>query len=110
MATEISKTSQEGALEDPARIAIANAVTELSEVLSTSVVALATGAPDTKTVRRWANGERIPAPDRERVLRYLLLLQRVLSKSETSSTIVNWLTGFNVQLDDAPALLLRDYP
>jgi hypothetical protein len=95
-------------IDDVSHLPIDAVVGQLVELLSTSIVALIC-APDTKTVRRWAAGERQPGPDRERTLRFVLQLVNTMRGLEPSSTIGNWLTTYNPMLRDTPSLLLRDF-
>jgi hypothetical protein len=95
--------------DDIVRLPVAEVVAELSSTITTTVVALLSGAPNTKTVRLWASG-RIPTPDRERVLRFSLQLVRLLRRREDPATVQNWITTYNHTLEDTPALLLRDHP
>jgi hypothetical protein len=81
----------------------------LLETLGSKLVAFIAGVGESKTVQRWASGERNPKPDAEERLRATFQVFQLLQQQESAFTIRAWFIGLNPQLDDiAPARALRD--
>jgi hypothetical protein len=81
----------------------------LQGVLGTKLVARIVGVNDSKTITRWAKGERAPRDDNEQRLRDTYLVFRTLTEAESQYTIRAWFVGLNPVLgDESPAMALRE--
>jgi hypothetical protein len=81
----------------------------LSDMLGTALVAYITDVADTKSVNRWANGDRNPTSDHEQRLRATFQIFQLLQAEESPHTVRAWFIGLNPQLDDqSPSQALRE--
>ena len=84
-------------------------VGELVEVLGARLVAYIAGASETRAVREWASGERVPRPATERRLRFAFIVASLIAAEEGSRVARTWLMGLNPGLDDqSAARLIRE--
>jgi hypothetical protein len=86
-------------------------VERLRELLGSKLVAYLSSAPDTRTVREWADPKDVRTPPDDVVdrLRIAHQVATLLSEKDSAAVIQVWLQGRNPLLDDvAPARLLRD--
>lgn len=75
------------------------------------MTALAVGVSDSKAVRQWAQGERVPHPETEQRLRHAYQIVQLLVRSESSATGRAWFMGMNPELEDnAPVLVIAEDP
>jgi len=92
------------------RAPIAEAVTELRDLLSGRLVAYIAGVSETRAVNEWADGARsIRSPETEARLRLALQIAVMLADADQPPVVQAWFMGLNPELDDrSPARLLRD--
>ncbi|TIH33808.1 hypothetical protein [Subtercola vilae] len=104
-------TSRPGlrAYEDSLRLAPAEVVAALRETLGAKLVAYLGGVRETRAVREWADGTRIPADEVIQRLRAAYYVTAMLRDRESAPTVASWFQGMNPELDDvAPARMLRE--
>jgi len=64
---------------------------------------------ETRVVRQWAEGERVPSSDIVARLRLVYKVAGMLSEREQPRLVQAWFQGMNSQLDDvSPARLVRE--
>jgi hypothetical protein len=81
----------------------------LQNALGKKLVAYIVGVGDSKTVGRWATGERNPTADNEARLRLAFQIYWLLTPVESAYTIRAWFAGLNPLLgDESPATAIRD--
>jgi hypothetical protein len=81
----------------------------LQEVLGQRLVAHMAGVSDSKTVGRWAKGERQPRGEAEHRLREAYTIFQLLQTMESPHTVRAWFVGLNPQLDDeSPAQAISE--
>ena len=92
------------------RAPIAEAVTELRDLLSGRLVAYIAGVSETRAVNEWADGARsIRSPETVARLRLALQIAVMLADADQPPVVQAWFMGLNPELDDrSPARLLRD--
>lgn len=97
------------AYERSARAELTDVVEQLSDLLGPKLVAYIAGVRETRAVRQWAAGERVPrAPIPER-LRLALQVAWLIAQHDNASVARAWFQGLNPQLDDrSAARLLRE--
>ncbi len=98
--TDVHRTTVEASLSDT--------VAYLQDALGTSLLAYMLDS-DPKTVARW-KGKRVPRDrEKERRLRDIYQVFRLLVTEESPHTVRAWFVGLNPQLDDAsPASAVRE--
>ena len=90
---------------------IAPIVFGLCEILGAKIVAYIGHEFETRAVREWAAGQRIPSDDITQRLQVAYYVAGLLHEREGKATVQSWFQGLNPQLDDiAPAQALRDHP
>lgn len=84
-------------------------VRDLDALLGSRLVAYIGGVKETRAVRQWSTGERVPVGTTERRLRTALQTAKALQYREAPSVIQAWFQGMNPRLDDrSPARVLRE--
>jgi hypothetical protein len=82
---------------------------ELRELLGARLVAYIGGVRNTRAVRDWAEGQRVPSQDEQQRLRLALQVALLITATDDSEIAQAWFQGLNPQLDDrSPARMLRD--
>jgi hypothetical protein len=100
-----------GAYERAMRASDADLVGGLREVLGAQLVAYLGSVRETRAVRQWADGERVPSTATMTRLRLAFHAAGILAEREHPRVVQAWFTGLNPQLDDAsPARLIREAP
>ncbi|MFT2711977.1 hypothetical protein [Clavibacter sp. Sh2126] len=100
-----------GAYETAIRASDAELVAGLREVLGAKLVAYLGSVQETRAVRQWAEGERVPSAVTMNRLRLAFHVAGILVEREHPRVVQAWFTGLNPQLDDAsPARLIRESP
>jgi hypothetical protein len=100
-----------GAYETATRAPDADLVGGLREVLGAKLVAYLGSVRETRAVRQWADGERVPSTATMTRLRLAFHAAGILAEREHPRVVQAWFTGLNPQLEDAsPARLIRDSP
>lgn len=91
------------------RLSIDKAVGELCTVLGPKLVAYVAGVTETRAVREWADGTRVPRSPVPERLRLALHVVEMLRERDSAAVVQAWFQGLNPRLDDrSPARLLRD--
>lgn len=91
------------------RLAPADLVRALRELLGARLVAYLAAVSSTRVVNDWVEGRHEPPAGTVRRLRDAYYVAGLLSERESPVTIQSWFQGMNPQLDDMPpARLLRD--
>jgi hypothetical protein len=100
-----------GAYETAMRASDADLVGGLRELLGAKLVAYLGSVRETRAVRQWAEGERVPSATTITRLRLAFHAAGILAEREQPRVVQAWFTGLNPQLDDAsPARLIRESP
>jgi hypothetical protein len=90
------------------RLPLADVVGRLNDILSPKLVAYIAGMGETRAVKQWAAGDRLPKADVEPKLRTALRIALFLAEHDGPSVVQAWFQGLNPQLSDiSPARLLR---
>ncbi len=91
------------------RVGLDVAVKELAEILGFKLVAYICSVSETRAVREWAEGARLPRSPLEGKLRLALQVASLIAKHDHPRVAHSWFQGLNPQLDDrSPARLLRE--
>lgn len=110
MTTTITTTGLR-AYNDSIRLAMPELVAELRGALGAKLVAYIAGVTETRTVREWAEGARVPQASAEERLRLTHRINALIGQSEGEAVVPTWLQGMNPLLGDAaPARVLREGP
>jgi hypothetical protein len=97
------------AYEVSVRTDIADLVVKLRELLGAKLVAYIGSVNETRAVRQWADGDRVPSADVIRRLRLAYHVAGMLAERDQPRVIQAWFQGMNPLLEDAaPARLLRE--
>jgi hypothetical protein len=84
-------------------------VGELREILGAKLVAYIGSVRETRAVREWAEGSRVPKGDTAERLRLAFQVARPIADLDDRETAQAWFQGLNPLLDDvSPARLLRE--
>ena len=93
------------------RLPPSTVVSELSDVLGQSLVAVIAGVNDVKGVGEWARATRRPAQEALDRLRTAHWVLGILRSREDAETIKAWFRGMNPLLEDkSPARVLGEDP
>ena len=91
------------------RTSLPGVVGELSEVLGSTLVAYIGGVRETRAVRQWAEGSRVPSRATARRLRLAYEVASCIAEREGREVAQAWFQGLNPLLDEvSPARLLRE--
>ena len=97
-------------VERPLRMQPRAVVRELVDIFGASLVAVIGRVKNTRTVRHWMQGEKLP----EQIDRLRLALQVALfmqAAGESKDVVDAWMRGMNLRLhDEAPAIVIADAP
>jgi hypothetical protein len=95
--------------QDATRLPPAELVTQLRELLGARLVAYLGGVKETRAVRMWAEGDRVPGSEDVQRLRVAYQAARMLTQRDTAAVAQAWFQGLNPALGDrSPARLLRE--
>jgi hypothetical protein len=99
-----------GTYRNSVTLGLAELVDRLRAALGARLVAYIGGVKETRAVRQWAAGERVPSDTVAQRLRLAYQIAGLLTESQNSPAIVQaWFQGANPQLEDrAPARVLRE--
>lgn len=107
-----AETAPRGGLrahQDSVRLSACELVSGLRDLLGARLVAYIGSVKETRAVRQWADGERIPSTETMSRLRAAYHVAALLHEKDSAAVVQAWFQGMNPQLDDvAPARLLRD--
>jgi len=88
---------------------VAQLVLQLRDMLGARLVAYLGSVGETRAVRQWAEGGRVPSADVVGRLRLAYRLAALIAEREGSPIAATWFQGMNPQLSDkSPARLIRD--
>ena len=91
------------------RMPVAELVTALRDLLGARLVAYLGSVRETRAVRQWSEGTRVPGDAVVQRLRLAYQVAALLAERDDPAVVQAWFQGLNPQLDDqAPARLLRD--
>lgn len=97
------------AYEDSVRLAPADLVAALRDLLGARLVAYLGSVKETRAVRQWAEGDRSPSAEVVLRLRTAYQVAATLAEKDSAEVVQAWFQGMNPRLDDvAPARLLRE--
>ncbi|WP_166879126.1 hypothetical protein [Salinibacterium sp. ZJ450] len=89
----------------------AEALSELSDVLGSQLVAYIAGLRTTRLIRMWSEGAASPPEGVRDRVRIALFVARMIAEHEPRGTVQAWFMGLNPNLNDrSPATVLRDDP
>ncbi len=84
-------------------------VDDLVKLVGAPLVAYITGVSETRAVRQWIAGDRVPHPSTRAKLQVSLHVARYLAEEGENGAIEAWFQGLNPSLRDrAPAELIRN--
>lgn len=84
-------------------------VVALRELLGAKLVAYLGGVNETRAVRQWAEGDRVPSEVVRRRLMVAYQVAATIAADDAARVAQAWMQGLNPQLQDrSPARLLRD--
>jgi hypothetical protein len=91
------------------RAAFPEVAAGLRELLGARLTAYLGSVKETRAVRQWADGERLPAEGVQRRLRLAWQVALMVAEADGPEIAGAWFQGLNPQLDDrSPARLLRE--
>lgn len=91
------------------RMPVADLVTALRDLLGARLVAYLGSVRETRAVRQWSEGSRVPSDTVVQRLRLAYQVAALLAERDDPAVIKAWFLGLNPQLDDqSPARLLRE--
>jgi len=91
------------------RMPIGVLVAELRQILGAKLVAYLGSVGETRAVREWAEGTRVPRGDTSERLRLAFQVAKAVADSDGAETAQAWFQGLNPLLGDiSPARLLRE--
>lgn len=97
------------AYERSIHLGTAQLVVELREILGAKLVAYLGSVQETRAVRQWADGTRVPSADVVTRLRLAYRMAWLLKQKDSSAVAQAWFQGMNPRLGDvAPARMLRE--
>ena len=97
------------ASEHAVRLAFPAVVRELSQILGPKLVAYLSGVRETRAVREWEAGARVPRDPIPQRLRLALQVALLIGRHDGPGVVQAWFQGLNPQLDDrSPARMLRE--
>ncbi|MGO1181507.1 MAG: hypothetical protein ACTHZ5_01300 [Micrococcaceae bacterium] len=98
------------AYRDSVILHVPELVSGLRSMLGAKLTAYLGGVKETRAVRQWASGERVPSDAVVQRLRLAYQVAGLLLESQNSENIVQaWFQGMNPQLEDqSPARILRE--
>ncbi len=84
-------------------------VGDLVELVGAPLVAYITNISETRALRQWISGERVPHPSTQTKLQLALQVATYLVEEGEDGAVEAWFQGLNPSLDDhAPAELIRN--
>ncbi|MCK8478105.1 hypothetical protein [Microbacterium aurugineum] len=97
------------AFNDWIRQGVPQIVSDLRERLGAKLVAYIANVTETRAVRSWADGDRMPTANTERRLRLAFQVATLVDRSEGDGVAATWFQGMNPQLGDlSPARVLHE--
>jgi hypothetical protein len=97
------------ASEHAVRLPFPAVVRELSELIGPKLVAYLSGVRETRAVREWEGGARVPRDPIPQRLPLALQVALLIARPDAPGVVQAWFQGLNPQLDDrSPARLLRE--
>jgi hypothetical protein len=97
------------AYDDSVRLPVPDLVSGLKVLLGAKLVAYIGSVKETRAVRQWAEGERVPSNEVLQRLRMAYRVAALLRQKDSAGVVQAWFQGMNPRLDDvAPARLLRE--
>ena len=95
--------------QDATRLPFPEVVDRLRALLGNRLTAYIGGVQETRAVRQWAEGERVPGEVIQQRMRQALMAASMISEPDNAKIAQSWFQGANPKLDfQAPARLLRD--
>lgn len=105
MATTVDRRAHRNSVTPP----IDSVVSELRGHLGATLVAYIGNVNETRAVRQWAEGARLPSSGAEQRLRTAHQVIGILLRREGDRVVQAWMQGMNPELGDvSPARVLRD--
>ncbi|KAA9089588.1 hypothetical protein [Microbacterium radiodurans] len=105
----IIEANRLAAFNESIRQGLPQIVSELRSRLGAKLVAYIANVTETRAVRSWADGERVPTPNTERRLRLAFQVAALIDLSEGDGVAATWFQGMNPQLGDrSPAWVLHE--
>lgn len=97
------------AYERATRVPLPEAVSETARLLGTKLIAYICAVTETRAVREWSTGERIPRDPIPARIRLSLQVATLIVEHDDVAVAQAWFQGLNPQLEDqSPATLLRE--
>jgi hypothetical protein len=97
------------AYDDSVRLPVAELVAGLRELLGAKLVAYIGSVKETRAVRQWADGDRVPSNEVLQRLRMAYRVAALLRQKDSAAVVQTWFQGMNPRLEDvAPARLFRE--
>jgi hypothetical protein len=97
------------AYERATRAELPEAVAEASRILGPKLLAYICDVSDTRVVRAWAEGGRVPRQPVADRIRLALRVAMLIADHDSDQVAQAWFQGLNPQLDDrSPARLMRE--
>lgn len=82
-----------------------------TEILGGRLTAVIGNVGETRAVREWIDGARVPAEQRQQILGFAPLVATRIARAYGRESAKSWFQGLNAHLEDhVPALMLRDLP
>lgn len=95
--------------QESVRLPVDELVERLRDILGAKLVAYVGSVKETRAVRQWADGDRVPSTNVVRRLRTALHAAALIREKDSAPVVQAWFQGMNPRLGDvAPARLLRD--
>lgn len=97
------------AYEESVRLTVPDLVSGLRDLLGARLVAYLGSVKETRAVRQWAEGGRVPSTEVVARLRAAYHVAALIRARNSPAVVQAWFQGMNPRLDDvAPARLLRE--
>jgi len=95
--------------QDAVRLPFAEVADRLRGLLGNRLVAYIGDVKETRAIRQWADGDRVPSEAVQQRLRHALMAASMLAEHDDVSVVQSWFQGANPKLDfQAPARVLRE--
>ena len=97
------------AFQESIRLSPAEVVDWLRDLLGARLVAYLGSVKETRAVRQWADGDRVPSAEVVLRLRTAYHAAALLREKDSAAVVQAWFQGMNPRLNDvSPARLLRE--
>lgn len=96
--------------QEAVRLPFTDVVQRLRDLLGSRLISYIGDVKETRAVRQWAEGERVPSEAVQQRLRHALMAASILAEHDDITIVQSWFQGANPKLNfQAPARVLREH-